>query len=114
MLAFWLRAALCKTGDPLYWSFMMDNVEPEDRPLLNGLSTLTMNLGNSFMPYHDYGRGGRGWRDLWQDQLALLLMDPGAVHDQLFANFAGVRLDGSNATIIGDAPGESVQIAPRA
>ena len=62
--------------------------------------------GNSFMPYHDYGRGGRGWRDLWQDQLALLLMDSGAVHDLLLANFAGVRLDGSNATIIGDAPGE--------
>lgn len=29
-------------------------------------------FGNSFLPYHDYGRGGRGWRDLWQDQLALL------------------------------------------
>ena len=24
-------------------------------------------FGNSFLPYHDYGRGGRGWRDLWQD-----------------------------------------------
>ena len=32
-------------------------------------------FGNSFLPYHDYGRGGRGWRDLWQDILALLLMD---------------------------------------
>jgi len=62
--------------------------------------------GNSFLPYHDYGRGGRGWRDLWQDQLALLLTEPGEVRDQLFSNFAGIRLDGSNATIIGDAPGE--------
>ncbi|HSR35360.1 MAG TPA: cellobiose phosphorylase [Anaerolineae bacterium] len=62
--------------------------------------------GNSFLPYHDYGRGGRGWRDLWQDQLALLLMEPGEVRDQLYSNFAGIRLDGSNATIIGDAPGE--------
>ena len=62
--------------------------------------------GNSFLPYHDYGRGGRGWRDLWQDQLALLLMDPDGVRDQLFSNFGGIRLDGSNATIIGDAPGE--------
>jgi cellobiose phosphorylase len=62
--------------------------------------------GNSFLPYHDYGRGGRGWRDLWQDQLALLLMEPGEVRDQLFSNFGGIRLDGSNATIIGDAPGE--------
>ncbi len=62
--------------------------------------------GNSFLPYHDYGRGGRGWRDLWQDQLALLLMEPGEVREPLFSNFAGIRLDGSNATIIGDAPGE--------
>jgi cellobiose phosphorylase len=62
--------------------------------------------GNSFLPYHDYGRGGRGWRDLWQDQLALLLMEPGEVRGHLLSNFAGIRLDGSNATIIGDAPGE--------
>jgi cellobiose phosphorylase len=62
--------------------------------------------GNSFLPYHDYGRGGRGWRDLWQDQLALLLMESGEVRDQLSGNFAGVRLDGSNATIIGEALGE--------
>ncbi len=34
-------------------------------------------FGNSYLPYHDYGRGGRGWRDLWQDILALLLMQPG-------------------------------------
>ncbi|MGD8623253.1 MAG: cellobiose phosphorylase [Anaerolineae bacterium] len=62
--------------------------------------------GNSFLPYHDYGRGGRGWRDLWQDQLALLIMEPGEVRSHLFSNFAGVRLDGSNATIIGETPGE--------
>ncbi|MGD9316005.1 MAG: cellobiose phosphorylase, partial [Anaerolineae bacterium] len=62
--------------------------------------------GNSFLPYHDYGRGGRGWRDLWQDQLALLFTEPEEVRDQLFSNFGGIRLDGSNATIIGDAPGE--------
>ncbi len=62
--------------------------------------------GNSFLPYHDYGRGGHGWRDLWQDQLALLIMEPDEVRESLFSNFAGIRLDGSNATIIGDAPGE--------
>lgn len=62
--------------------------------------------GNSFLPYHDYGRGGRGWRDLWQDQLALLLTEPEAVRPALWHNFAGVRSDGSNATIIGTAPGE--------
>ncbi len=63
-------------------------------------------FGNSFLPYHDYGRGGRGWRDLWQDLLALMLMEPVNVRELLLANFAGVRMDGSNATIIGHAPGE--------
>jgi len=70
-------------------------------------------IGNSFLPYHDYGRGGRGWRDLWQDCLALLLMEPadasadGGVRDLLFSSYAGVRSDGSNATIIGAEPGET-------
>ncbi len=63
-------------------------------------------FGNSFLPYHDYGRGGRGWRDLWQDILALLMMERGDVGQMLFDNFAGVRIDGSNATIIGSHPGE--------
>lgn len=62
-------------------------------------------FGNSFLPYHDYGRGGRGWRDLWQDILSLLLTEPDNVTDLLYSNFAGVRFDGSNATIIGDEPG---------
>jgi cellobiose phosphorylase len=68
--------------------------------------TLRRICGNSFLPYHDYGRGGRGWRDLWQDLLALLLMEPAQVDELLLGNFAGVRMDGSNATIIGAAPGE--------
>lgn len=63
-------------------------------------------MGNSFLPYHDYGRGGRGWRDLWQDALALLLTEGEDVADMLWQNFAGVRMDGSNATIIGTRPGE--------
>ncbi len=62
--------------------------------------------GNSFLPAHDYGRGGRGWRDLWQDCLALLMMEPESVGGLLFDYFAGVRLDGTNATIIGARPGE--------
>ncbi len=57
--------------------------------------------GCSFLPHHDYGRGGRGWRDLWQDCLALLLMNPGGVREMLLGNFGGVRMDGTNATIIG-------------
>lgn len=65
-------------------------------------------FGCSFLPHHDYGRGGRGWRDLWQDCLALLLMDPEGVREILFNNFAGVRFDGTNATIIGSEPGEFI------
>ncbi|MFC3749221.1 GH36-type glycosyl hydrolase domain-containing protein [Paenibacillus sp. GCM10012306] len=64
--------------------------------------------GNSFLPYHDYGRGGRGWRDLWQDCLALLIMEPEEVRSLLLNNYAGVRIDGSNATIIGSQPGEFI------
>ncbi|MDU4696102.1 MAG: cellobiose phosphorylase [Paenibacillus sp.] len=64
--------------------------------------------GNSFLPYHDYGRGGRGWRDLWQDCLALLVMEPDEVGHLLYNNYAGVRIDGSNATIIGAKPGEFI------
>ena len=64
--------------------------------------------GCSFLPHHDYGRGGRGWRDLWQDNLALLLMEPDGVRESLLNNFAGVRIDGTNATIIGSEPGEFI------
>ncbi len=68
--------------------------------------TLRRMMGNSFLPYHDYGRGGRGWRDLWQDVLALLMMERGDVSESLLSYFGGVRADGSNATIIGSRPGE--------
>lgn len=64
--------------------------------------------GCSFLPHHDYGRGGRGWRDLWQDCLALLMMDPSGVRGLLLNNYAGVRIDGTNATIIGSRPGEFI------
>ncbi len=73
------------------------NIQPEMRRL----------YGNSYLPEFDYGRGGKGWRDLWQDCLALLLYDPRRVRAMLLHNFGGVRIDGSNATIIG-AHGEFV------
>ena len=44
----------------------------------------------------------------WQDSLALLLHDPAAVRGDLVRYFAGVRADGTNATIIGRKPGEFV------
>src|SRR5690554_4500982 len=63
-------------------------------------------FGNSYLPHHDYGRGGRGWRDLWQDLLSLILLNDEGLEHLLINNFRGVRIDGSNATIIGDEPGK--------
>lgn len=65
-------------------------------------------FGCSFLPHHDYGRGGRGWRDLWQDCLSLLLMEPKNVGRMIALNFGGVRIDGTNATIIGDGDGNFI------
>ncbi|MCR4776349.1 MAG: cellobiose phosphorylase [Saccharofermentans sp.] len=88
-----------KTGDPLFDGWMeWVSVQPSLRKL----------YGCSFLPYHDYGRGGRGWRDLWQDSLALLLRNPSDARDDLVSYFAGVRMDGSNATIIGSKKGEFI------
>jgi cellobiose phosphorylase len=62
--------------------------------------TLRRIFGCSFLPHFDYGKGGRGWRDLWQDALTLLLTEPGKAKEIIEKSFRGVRLDGSNATII--------------
>ncbi len=65
-------------------------------------------FGCSFLPDFDYGKGGRGWRDLWQDCLGLILSDPQSVRALLINNFSGVKIDGSNATIIGKNSGEFI------
>ena len=65
-------------------------------------------FGCSFLPDFDYGKGGRGWRDLWQDCLGLILSEPECVRELLINNFSGVRIDGSNATIIGKNAGELI------
>jgi cellobiose phosphorylase len=65
-------------------------------------------FGCSFLPDFDYGKGGRGWRDLWQDCLGLILNNPGQIRQLIINNFSGVRIDGSNATIIGRKPGEFI------
>lgn len=70
--------------------------------------TLRRIFGCSFLPHHDYGRGGRGYRDLWQDSLALLLNSKESIRDSLCNYYGGVRMDGSNATIIGSKPGEFI------
>ena len=65
-------------------------------------------FGNSFLPDHDYGKGGKGWRDIWQDLLSLILIEPQEIRHHLLNNFAGIRIDGTNATIIGTAVGEFI------
>lgn len=97
--AYWEQKACLKvhTGDPDFDGFLRFTAfQPELRRL----------FGCSFLPHHDYGRGGRGFRDLWQDCLALVLFNPAATSELLFNNFKAVRPDGTNATIIGDRPGE--------
>ncbi|HCZ24192.1 MAG TPA: cellobiose phosphorylase [Acholeplasmataceae bacterium] len=87
-------------------------IEMTDHKTTNQLSWVVLQpmlrryFGNSYLPHHDYGRGGRGWRDLWQDLLALIMMNDSSVIELLYNNFAGIRMDGTNATIIGDQPGE--------
>ncbi|MCF8233883.1 MAG: hypothetical protein K9G67_02490 [Bacteroidales bacterium] len=62
-------------------------------------------FGNSYLPDFGYGRGGRGWRDLWQDLLSIFLVDPDSARSEIINSLKGVRIDGSNATIIGTEPG---------
>jgi cellobiose phosphorylase len=70
--------------------------------------TLRRIFGCSFLPDFDYGKGGRGWRDLWQDCLPFILTNPKEIRNLLINNFKGVRIDGSNATIIGQKPGKFI------
>lgn len=88
-----------KTSDPSFDSLMY---WVSFQPMLRRI------YGCSFLPHHDYGKGGRGWRDLWQDCLALLMMNPDGVSAMLTDNFGGVRMDGTNATIIGSKQGEFI------
>ncbi|MFH1380421.1 MAG: cellobiose phosphorylase [bacterium] len=69
---------------------------------------LRKTFGCSFLPDFDYGKGGRGWRDLWQDSLALILTRPESVKSSLINNLSGIRIDGTNATIIGKNEGEFI------
>ena len=70
--------------------------------------TLRKIFGCSFLPDFDYGRGGKGWRDLWQDCLTLLLINPEDIRKLISSNFSGVRIDATNATIITKKPGQFI------
>lgn len=108
-----VRAAFAQTRD--YWqqkvNVRYDTGNERYDNLLRWISfqpILRRIYGCSFLPHHDYGRGGRGWRDLWQDCLSLLIMDPCGVRQMILDNYGGVRIDGTNATIIGEQQGTFV------
>ncbi|MBF0484570.1 MAG: cellobiose phosphorylase [Candidatus Omnitrophica bacterium] len=93
------NAVTFKTGDASFNAWMhWVTIQPVLRRV----------FGCSFLPDHDYGKGGKGWRDLWQDLLSLILIEPEQVRENLINNFGGVRIDGSNATIIGSKSGEFI------
>ncbi len=100
--AFWLaksNSIVFRTNDAEFNSWMRwVTLQPVFRRI----------FGCSFLPDHDYGKGGKGWRDIWQDLLSLILIEPEHLRETLINNFAGVRIDGSNATIIGSSPGEFI------
>ncbi|MCM8787423.1 MAG: cellobiose phosphorylase [Candidatus Omnitrophica bacterium] len=91
-----------------YWLNYLSNLEFDfkDKNFNNWLLWVKLQpllrklFGCSFLPHFDYGKGGRGWRDLWQDILTLLLTEPQKTKKLIINNFGGVRIDGSNATII--------------
>ena len=101
MMKYWQRKVNVRfyTGDNQFDNYMR---WVSFQPILRRI------YGCSFLPYHDYGKGGRGWRDLWQDCLALLIMDSAKVRQMILDNYGGVRIDGTNATIIGDKQGEFI------
>ncbi len=105
----WQKAESALKQSRISWRQKLDTVKFNTQdPVYDGWlrwvtlqPTLRKLFGCSFLPDFDYGRGGRGWRDLWQDCLALLLTTPAETKKMLLHNFNGVRVDGSNATIIG-------------
>ncbi|MEJ2545175.1 MAG: hypothetical protein P8Y99_13995, partial [Calditrichaceae bacterium] len=97
-----------------YWQNLVNNVQfkTSNSDFDNWMRWVSFQLkcrqifGNSYLPDFGYGRGGRGWRDLWQDLLSIFLVDPENAREEMINNFGGIRIDGSNATIIGTKSGE--------
>jgi cellobiose phosphorylase len=106
--------ALAKTQQ--YWLSLIDRVKLglADRDVNNWFRWVAFQaicrevFGNSYLPDFGYGRGGRGWRDLWSDLMGLYMLDPAGARDEIVNNFRGNRVDGTNATIVGTKPGEFV------
>ncbi|MCF8228362.1 MAG: cellobiose phosphorylase [Bacteroidales bacterium] len=96
-----------------YWEIFTNHIEIQtsDNDFDNWIKWIIYQVkcrqifGNSYLPDFGYGRGGRGWRDLWQDLLAIFLVEQDTASNELLNNLKGIRIDGSNATIIGTEPG---------
>lgn len=109
-----ISASLKETKE--FWKNYSNNIKVDtaDQAFDNWFSWVNIQpllrkiFGCSFLPDFDYGKGGRGWRDLWQDCLSLILNCSNESRKLLVNNFKGVRIDGTNATIIGTLPGEFI------
>ncbi|HEY5583529.1 MAG TPA: cellobiose phosphorylase [Ruminiclostridium sp.] len=107
-----IEAALEETK--LFWQDYVDSVKFEfpDKELnkflkwVNFQPFLRKVFGSSYLPDYGYGTGKRYWRELWQDLLAIIMADPYGTKADIMNNYNGVKLDGSNATLVGDNPGE--------
>ncbi len=97
-----------------FWQDYVDSVKFEfpDKELnkflkwVNFQPFLRKVFGSSYLPDYGYGTGKRYWRELWQDLLAIIIADPYGTKKDIMNNYNGVKLDGSNATLVGDNPGE--------
>ena len=110
----WQKAAVALDKTKAAWKQLSDSVyfDTENKTFDNWMRWVVYQTfvrkvyGNSYLLDLGYGRGGRGWRDLWSDLLGLFLVDPQNTRTDIINNLLGVRIDGSNATIIGTKPGE--------
>ena len=112
------KVSTALNANQTFWRERLDaiRVQTDDKDFDRWLRWVTLQpflrkiFGNSFLPDFDYGRGGRGWRDLWQDGLGLAPACTArrATRDLLVNNFSGIRMNGTNATIIGKKKGEFI------
>jgi len=96
----------------LYWK-KISNIEFDlGEPRLNNWlkwvnvqPILRKTFGCSFLPHFDYGKGNRGWRDIWQDYLNLIInnsCNKNNLRSFIINSLCGVRIDGTNATIVAE------------
>lgn len=55
-------------------------------------------FGNTAHPQFDYGTDFSGWREIWQDMIGVMLLDPQDTREHLLKTLEGIRTDGTNAT----------------